>query len=45
MLPGGVQDTVQEMAKDMKSSKTGATQASAAELYDFLRRVPAPFGA
>ena len=35
------QDTVQEMAKDMKSNKTGATQASAAELYDFLRRVRA----
>ncbi|KAK9846594.1 hypothetical protein WJX81_007347 [Elliptochloris bilobata] len=36
-----LQDTVQEMAKDMKSSKTGATQSSAAELYDFLRRVRA----
>ena len=35
------QDTVQEMAGNMKSSKTGATQASAAELYDFLRRVRA----
>ena len=33
------QDTVQEMAKNMKSSKTGATQASAAELYDFMKRV------
>jgi hypothetical protein len=30
------------MAGNMKSSKTGATQASAAELYDFLRRVRAP---
>ena len=29
------------MAKDMKSNMTGATQASAAELYDFLRRVRA----
>ena len=37
-----MQDTVQEMAKNMKSSKTGATQASAAELYDFMKRVGAP---
>jgi hypothetical protein len=35
----GVQDTVQEMAKNMKSSKTGETQASAEQLYDFMKRV------
>ena len=34
-----VQDTVQEMAKNMKTNKTGATQASASELYDFMKRV------
>ena len=33
------QDTVQEMAKNMKTNKTGATQASASELYDFMKRV------
>ena len=27
------------MAKNMKSNKTGATQASASELYDFMKRV------
>ena len=34
-----LQDTVQEMAKNMKTNKTGATQASASELYDFMKRV------
>ncbi len=34
-----MQDTVAEMAKNMKSNKTGATQASASELYDFMKRV------
>lgn len=33
------QDTVQEMAKNMKSSKTGETQSSAAELYTFMKQV------
>ncbi len=36
---GFMQDTVAEMAKNMKSNKTGATQASASELYDFMKRV------
>ena len=27
------------MAKDMKGSKTGATQASAEQLYEFLKKV------
>ncbi|CAL8464272.1 g3807 [Coccomyxa elongata] len=36
-----LQDTVSEMAKQMKSSKTGETQASAAELYAFMKRVRA----
>ncbi len=36
-----MQDTVSEMAKQMKSSKTGETQASAAELYAFMKRVRA----
>jgi len=35
------QDTVQEMAKDMKSKSTGQTQASASQLYDFMKRVRA----
>lgn len=34
-----LQDTVSEMAKDMRSSKTGAAQASAADLYQFMKRV------
>lgn len=40
-IRGGLdlQDTVAEMAKNMKSNKTGATQASASELYDFMKRV------
>ena len=33
-----LQDTVSEMAKDMRTSKTGATQASAADLYQFMKR-------
>ena len=38
-----LQDTVSEMAKDMRSSKTGAAQASAADLYQFMKRVgPSP---
>ena len=36
-----LQDTVSEMAKDMRTSKTGATQASAADLYQFMKRVRA----
>ena len=36
-----MQDTVQEMAKDMKKSTTGQTQASASQLYDFMKRVRA----
>eukprot|EP00891_Asterochloris_glomerata_P009122 jgi/Astpho2/9122/e_gw1.00133.93.1_t len=37
-----LQDTVAEMAKDMKgSSKSGATQASAEQLYQFLKKVRA----
>lgn len=35
------QDTVSEMAKNMKSNKTGETQASAAELYAFMKQVRA----
>ena len=27
------------MAKDMRKNKTGAAQASAAELYDFMKKV------
>ena len=27
------------MAKNMKSNRTGETQASASELYDFMKRV------
>lgn len=34
-----LQDTVSEMAKDMRTTKTGATQASAADLYQFMKRV------
>ena len=34
-----LQDTVAEMAKDMKGSKSGATQASAEQLYQFLKKV------
>ena len=34
-----VQDTVEEMAKSMASNEAGTTQASAAELYAFLKRV------
>ena len=34
-----LQDTVSEMAKDMRTSKTGAAQASAADLYQFMKRV------
>ena len=38
------QDTVAEMAKNMKSNRTGETQASASELYDFMKRVwPCPW--
>lgn len=37
-----LQDTVSEMAKDMRSSKTGAAQASAADLYQFMKRVGSP---
>lgn len=33
------QDTVADMAKDMRKNKTGAAQASAAELYDFMKKV------
>ena len=33
------QDTVADMAKDMRKNKTGAAQASAAELYDFMNKV------
>ena len=32
------------MAKNMKSNRTGETQASASELYDFMKRVrPCPW--
>ena len=34
-----MQDTVADMAKDMRKNKTGAAQASAAELYDFMKKV------
>ena len=37
--PSYVQDTVADMAKDMRKNKTGAAQASAAELYDFMKKV------
>ena len=37
-----LQDTVSEMANDMRSSKTGAAQASAADLYQFMKRVGPP---
>lgn len=37
-----LQDTVSEMAKDMRTSgRTGAAQASAADLYQFMKRVRA----
>ena len=36
-----LQDTVQEMAQDMKTKSTGKTQASASQLYDFMKRVRA----
>ena len=37
-----LQDTVSEMAKDMRTSgRTGAAQASAADLYQFMKRVSA----
>ena len=37
------QDTVEEMAKSMANTEAGSTQASAAELYAFLKRVaPSP---
>ena len=37
-----LQDTVEEMAKDMaKSGLSGENQASAAELYAFMKRVRA----
>lgn len=34
-----MQDTVAEMAKDIKAKRTGDTSASAAELYAFVNRV------
>lgn len=33
------QDTVAEMAKDIKAKRTGDTSANAAELYAFVNRV------
>jgi LETM1 and EF-hand domain-containing protein 1 len=36
-----LQGTVTEMAKDMRDSKTGEVQVSAAELYQFMKRVRA----
>ena len=37
-----LQGTVTEMAKDMRDSKTGEVQVSAAELYQFMKRVRVP---
>ena len=34
-----LQDTVAEMAKDIKSKRTGEVQASAEELYKFMNKV------
>jgi hypothetical protein len=33
------QDTVAEMAKDIKAKRTGEMSATAAELYTFINRV------
>ena len=33
------QDTIADMAKDMVKTRTGGSQASAAELYDFMKKV------
>ncbi len=33
------QDTIADMAKDMVKNRTGGSQASAAELYDFMKKV------
>ena len=43
---GIVQDTVADMAKDMRDSRTGSAAASAEELYQFMQKVPclAPTG-
>ncbi len=38
-----VQDTVSEMAKDMRSSRDSTVQASAEELYQFMKRVSLGF--
>ena len=35
-----VQDTVADMAKDMRDSRTGSAAASAEELYQFMQKVP-----
>ena len=34
-----LQDTVAEMAKDIKSKRTGEVQASSEELYKFMNKV------
>ena len=34
-----LQDTTEEMAKMLSSKRTGDVQATAAELYDFMKRV------
>ena len=38
----GAQDTVADMAKDMRDSRTGSAAASAEELYQFMQKVPCP---
>jgi hypothetical protein len=35
-----VQDTVADMAKDMRDNRTGSAAASAEELYQFMQKVP-----
>ena len=35
----GAQDTVADMAKDMRDSRTGSAAASAEELYQFMQKV------
>ena len=37
--PSSWQDTVAEMAKDIKAKRTGAAAASAEELYNFMDKV------
>ena len=38
-----LQDTVADMAKDMRDNRTGSAAASAEELYQFMQMVPIHF--